>query len=314
MRDKGRLSAGRGFSGYNSRMSKTWLGVSSLIIATLLYSCFGVLTKIAGFSLPLLFVTWIRNFLAAGILLLPLLLTRSFRWPQKTDWGWLVLRAIGGMIGFLGSYYAFYALPIGTAYFIFYGGSTIGGYIVGTALFKEKLTWLKLFSLAMAIIGLGLIYSVEIDPQLIKYVWLALIAGFGGAVWNTFSKKISTDYSATQLNGLDFFLGGIIALILSIGLRETWVAPSFSVPWLMVGLFLILFVVTGQLMITGFKYLDVHRGSLLMLLEVVFGVIVGALFYQEKLSVLGLVGGAMIIVSTALPELHALWSKPKSVR
>jgi drug/metabolite transporter (DMT)-like permease len=70
-----------------------------------------------------------------------------------------------------------------------------------------------------------------------------------------------------------------------------------------------MFVLTGQLIIYGFKYLDSQKGSLLMLLEVVFGVIVGFLVYQETLSWGAVLGGLLILLGVALPNLPTVTKK-----
>lgn len=277
----------------------------ALLTATFLYSFFGVLTRIMGFELPIFYASFTRDVAGAAILLVPLLLASRWQRVASADWKWLVLRATGGVFGFLGSYYAFYHLPLGTAYFIFYGGSTIFGFISGALLFGEKVSRLEAFSLAISLLGLVLLYSVGgVASDLVKYVIWAFAGGMGAAVWNTFSKKISGSYSSTQLNGLDFTVFAVIMLLLSLLNQENWVAPAFNLTWLANLLFVLMFVVTGQLMIYGFKHLDAQKGSLIMLLEVVFGAVVGWLLYQEALSAGALLGGMLILLGASLPQLY----------
>jgi drug/metabolite transporter (DMT)-like permease len=264
-------------------MPTTLKAALALLTATFLYSFFGVLTRIVGFDLPIYFASFTRDVAGALILLLPLFLFGKLQKVAKADWLWLVLRSCGGILGFLGSYYAFYYLPIGTAYFIFYGGSTIFGFLSGAWLFKEKISLIEGLSLVVSLLGLVLIYSIGgVSVDLLVYVIWAFLGGVGAAVWNTFSKKVSGQYGATQLNGLDFMIFAGLMLILSLLQGETWVWPSFNLIWLANLLFVAMFVVTGQLMIYGFRHLDAQKGSLIMLLEVVFGAIIGWIFYQEK--------------------------------
>lgn len=285
-------------------MQKTLSAILSLILATLLYSSFGVLTRFVGFDLPVYFASFARDLLGALILLLPLLLTKKIQKVNKLDWIWLFMRSCGGVLGFLGSYYAFYYLPMGTAYFIFYGGSTVMGFILGAWIFKEKISLLERISLLVSLIGLLLIYSVGgVSEDLLPYLAWALSGGIGAAVWNTFSKKVSGQYSATQLNGIDFAIFMLIMMVLSLLQKEVWVLPSLSSAWIGSLVFAIMFVITGQLMIYGFKYLDAKKGSLIMLLEVVFGALVGWIIYQETLSFWALLGGALILTGAILPQL-----------
>ena len=288
-------------------MSRPLSSALALLTAALLYSSFGVLTRIIGFDLPIFFASFTRNLIGTAILLLPLFIFKRFKPVNKADWLWLTLRTGGGILGFLGSYYAFYYLPIGTAYFIFYGGSTIMGFLLGRLFFAEKIELLEGLALSLSIGGLMMIYSLgSIDWQLINYVFLALLGGVGTAVWNVFSKKVSGNYSATQLNGLDFALFTILTLVVSLLKQEQWLRPEFNTTWLANLLFALIFVCTGQLVIHGFKYLDSQKGSLIMLLEIVFGVIVGLLAYQEALGLGAIAGGTLILVGAALPNLPVL--------
>lgn len=286
-------------------MSKPLLAAISLAGAAFLYSFFGVLTRTVGFDLPIFFASFTRDLLGASILLLPLFFAKKFQKVNKADWPWLFLRTCGGVLGFLGSYYAFYYLPIGTAYFIFYGGSTVTGFLLGVFLFKEKMSLFEGLSLGLSLIGLVMIYSIGgVDMKLLPYVVWALLGGVGAGVWNTFSKKVSDNYSATQLNGLDFAIFTLIMGSISLFQGETWSLPNLNSAWIGSLVFATMFVITGQLIIYGFKYLDAQKGSLIMLLEVVFGAVIGFLFYKEVLSFGTLIGGLLILLGAILPQLN----------
>lgn len=293
-------------------MSPAFSSALALTSAALLYSFFAVLTRIMGFDLPLFFASFTRNLLAALLLLLPLWLLGKWQHMSRRDWFWLCLRSAGGILGFVGSYYAFYYLPMGTAYFIFYAGSTIMGFFLGRLFFGEKIEGVELLALVLSIVGLGMIYSLSgIDWQLLNHMLLALAGGVGSAIWNVFSKKVSSKYSAIQLNGADFAIFAVLTVVISLVRQETWVLPAWNVLWLANLLFVLMFVVTGWLVIYGFKNLDSQKGSLLMLLEVVFGVVVGFLVYQETLSVGAVLGGLLILLGAALPNLPGLVNHQK---
>lgn len=167
-----------------------------------------------------------------------------------------------------------------------------------------------LLALSLSIAGLGMIYSLSgIDWQLLNYMLPPLAGGVGSAIWNVLSKKVSSKYSATQLNGADFAIFAVMTLVISLLRQEAWVLPEWNLIWLANFLFVLLFVASGQLMIYGFKYLDSQKGSLIMLLEVVFGVIVGFLVYQETLSWGAVLGGLLILLGAALPNLPAVSQK-----
>jgi len=280
-------------------------GIVSLLISTLIYSFFGVLTRIIGFSIPVFYAMWVRAFVTIGILFLVAYYTHQWSHVKPKDWKWFILRSVGGMVGFLGSYVSFYFLPLGTALFIFYGGSTVGGYALGRLLIGERITRIKGISLVIALLGLLLIYITRIGTGSLLYMLLAFAGGLGTATWNVSSKKISGTYSDVQLNATDFLLNGMFALFASVLLQEQWVPIQANTVWLANLLFIILFISTGQLMVYGFKRLDAQIASLIMLTEVLFGVILGYLFYAEIPSAWSVVGGGMIIASIVLAEMYS---------
>jgi len=282
-------------------------GIISLIVATIIYSFFGVLTRIIGFEIPVFYGSATRGLVS--LIILAILLFGKHLWKaiKRTDWLWFFLRSVGGFFGFMGSYFSFYYIPMGTAYFIFYGGSTISGYFFGRFLYAEKITRVKLLSLILALSGLLLIYAQSIGVGNALWMGAAFIGGIGTGTWNTFSKKISGHYSDIQLNFMDFSFSFIFTLILSLLFREQWVMPDLNNIWLANALFIVMFLSTGQLMVYGFKRLDAQIGSLIMLSEVLFGVILGYLFYREIPSYWATLGGILVITAIMLPEVR--WKK-----
>lgn len=284
--------------------NKTLIGFASLLSATFIYGFFGVLARVIGLNLPLFYQSWVRNLFQLFILGALVLAMRKWVPVKTKDVKWLLLRTAGGLVGFFGSFIAFLYIPFGTTYFVFYAGSTMGGYVLGNILFHEKFNLKKIISLGLSVVGLLFIYSVSFDMDKSVYVLAALLSGFGTSVWNTFSKKISDDYSALQLNLVDTVLTFAATLSLSLILKESWVAPEFSVIWLAMILFAVMFIMTGQLMVYGFSRLDVHLASLIMLTEILFGVIFGYVFFRESVTPMTLVGGLLIISAIVLPELR----------
>lgn len=282
------------------------IGTGFLLTATLFYGFFGVLSRLIGFELPLYFQTGVRALLVASVLVVFILLRKEWKPVGKTDLFWIAIRGIFGMLALLAFFVSVNFLPIGTVYFIFYAGSTVGGYIIGRVLFAEKLTAIKIWSLVLSIFGLYLIYSVAIDPTQIVYALLALFSGFSGSIWNTLPKKISHGYSATTLTFLDNAIGAAITLVVSLLIREQWVTLAFTSVWLFNGILGALFIVTGWLVVNGFRRLDAQIGSLVMLAEVLFATLLGFLFYQETIAPLTVVGGLVILFAIILPERKAL--------
>lgn len=279
------------------------VGVSSLLLATLLYSTFGIFSRVVAFNLPIFFQNWSRALLESLVLGLFILFLKKWTKVSLKDFFWIALREIGAIFAFFGPYIAFLYLSFGTTYFVFYAGSTIGGYFLGKVFFKEKIDRQRIVSLFLALIGLCLIYSINISSGKTIYVLISFLGGLGVSIWNIFSKKISHKYSALQLNFLDLFLYFVIMFILSLVLREVWPAPNTSTPFVVNLLYAFIFLPTGQLIIYGFRHLDAHVGSLIMLTEILFGVFIGLFVYKESVSLMTWIGGILIVSSMILPEI-----------
>lgn len=279
------------------------LGIMSLLSAAFIYSFFGILTRTIGFTIPVFFAGTLRNVL--GCVFLGLIVFCGKKWipVSQKDLSIIALRSLCGLVGFIGSYYSFYYLSIGTAYFIFYGVVAVAGFIVGSIFFKEKVTGAKIAALLLAVVGLAIMYLQRMQTGSIFYMIFAAVSGVGTALWNSVSKFVSDKYSGVQLNFLDYVFSLIFFTCISLVIKEQWV---FSMPlpiWLANLLFVFMFISTGQLMIYGFKHLESQVASIIMLSEVVFGVVLAYFFYHEVLSVSTILGGCIIFVGFILPEL-----------
>src|SRR3989344_6392214 len=289
-----------------SQTSSQLTGMGFLLTATLIYSFFGVLSRLIGFQIPLFYLTGLRSLFAALLLVIVLARNKVWKHLNRQELFWVLIRSAFGILAIITFFIAVNFLAIGTVYFIFYAGSTLGGYILGKILFKESLTRIKILSLGLSLFGLCLIYSVAIDSTLTLYAILSLVSGLATAAWNTFPKKIRHHYSAFQLTFLDNFCGAAIALIISLALQEQWTVPNLSMPWGLNALFASLFIATGWLVVNGFRRLAAQIGSLVMLSEALFAVILGFLLYQETIAPLTVVGGVVILFAIILPEYKAV--------
>ncbi len=282
------------------------LGAGILLIIATFWSFYGVLVRMLGYNIPFFYGAGMRNVIAGLLLLIPLLLLKQTKSMPARDWAWAIARSVIGMLGMIGGYAGFFYLPMGTAYFVNFSGVVIGGFVFGKFLFQEKLTPLKIIGFCLALLGMALVYGVSFNPDTATYLWMTFLAGWGGAFWTVSSKKISDKYSGLQLNTIDFCTFGILATTISLLRHEVWSWPTATVPWLANLIFLVMFIITGQLIIVGFKHIDAQRGSLVLLLEVVLGSILGVVVFQEHLSSWAFVGGALILIAAALPEVGEL--------
>jgi drug/metabolite transporter (DMT)-like permease len=281
-------------------------GTFALLGSTFIYGFFGILSRVIGYSLPIFYQTAFRSIIATLILFFMLKIGRSWKKLDLTNLFWISVRSLFGSIAIVCFFIAVNKLPLGTVYFVFYGGSTIAGFILGAVLFNEKMTFIKTVSLLLSLVGLYMIYSLSIQADMALFALLSLTSGVCTGFWNTLSKKISSDFSSVQLSYLDNLLGGVFGIAVSLILREVWVFPAITTVWGINILFALLYVATGQLVIYGFRKIDAQTGSLIMLTEVLFGIMLGFFLYKETVSPLTFAGGALILFAIAIPEFYAM--------
>ncbi len=275
-------------------------GTASLLVATIMYASFGLLSRVIGYSLPLYYQNWTRNLFAALLLVWTY---RQWKHIKRKDWKWIILRSLSGIAAFQLFFVAVNTMELGLTYFIFYAGSTIGGFALGAFLFSERITPIRMVSLGVAAAGLTLIYGAQaraIDPM---YLTIALLAGFATSFWNTITKKV-TEYNGMQLCFLDSLLTVPVYGALSLIYREAWPLTQVSIPQGASLLMGAMFTATGLLIIYGFRRLDAQVGSLILLSEILFAIIYGYFFYREIPSGFAAFGGVLILLAILLPELN----------
>lgn len=290
-------------------MSNNQKGIVALFASATLYGFFGVFSRIISFNIPFFYQTWLRNLGVIVIIAIPLLILKSWKKIKKGDLKWFVLRSLAGFVSFIGTYFSFNNISFGTVYFIYYASSTICGFMLGKILFEEKINRIKIFAFTLSIIGLYLVYQETARLEKSVFTLVVFIAGFAGAGWNIFSKKISGDYSNIQINFIDTVFAWLLPFVFSVFLKERWAIPTYNNVWFATALFGLLFLTTGFLMVYGFKYVEAQKGSLIMLFDVILGIFFGYLFFKEVPSLISIFGGGLILLAIILPNVSLVKSK-----
>jgi drug/metabolite transporter (DMT)-like permease len=279
-------------------------GLTYLIIALLSHSLYGVFSRIIGIGFGQVFQVVARSAILLAFFLVLICIQGKWKKIEKKNYKWYLFMIIPGLIALISMFTAFNKLPLGTVLFTYYAVSTLGGYILGFMLYREKINRIKFISLLLSFFGLYLIFFNSIRPGNITYLLLACLAGLGAAAWNTVSKKISNKYSTVQILFMDSLLLVLFGLPISFFLHEPITFPSFTLPWLGIVGYAIAAIGSSIFTIKGFKYLQAQTGSLIMLLEPVFGAIIGLLVYKEIIGLYTAIGAFLILIGAALPNLR----------
>jgi len=280
-----------------------------ILASAVFFGTYGIWSKMMSGVFDDFFQGWTRSLIILCILAPIGILTKSFRKIKKEDFKWHALYAFPGSLVIPLYYYAFTHLSIGTATLTFYASLTITSYILGFAFFKEKVSWAKIVSLILGICGLCAIYalSVSINPTLGLPLAISVLAGVCGGIEVVFTKRLSDRYSPIQLTFFLFAVSFILCLSIYLGLHHfIIVLPASPIAWTGTIMHAIASTAAFFLVVLGYKNIEPSVGGIVGLMEIVFGIFFGFLFFHEVLSTSVIIGGALIIVAAALPNIAEL--------
>jgi len=257
------------------------LGIFSLLLASSIYGFYGVLSRFIGLQFGTFFQVWTRNFVIIFILAVYSFFKKNWQNIKKFDYKGFLSMSFCGTISVATMFAAFSRLLIGNCLFVFYSGSTIGGYLLGKFVFKENLTKVKIISLLISLSGLFLIFFGSFKINNPTFTFVAFISGVTGSGWNILSKKISSRYPFNQIMSIDFFISMVFGFFLFLVVKEKFFLPSINLSWIVLFIYSIASLVASVLTIHGFKHLEAQIGSLVMLSEAVFGITYSWLFFEK---------------------------------
>ncbi len=292
-------------------LPKSLTGYLIIFISAIGFGSYGVWSKFIGDDFGIFYQGWVRSALVLLFLIPIAYFTKSFKPVQKSDWKWILIPVFFGIATQAPLYYAFINMDIGTATLIFYSMYVITSYVVGKIFLKEKITIPKIISLALAFLGLFLIFGVSLSFFSLLALIMAAINGIasGGEVATT--KKTTEKFSSLQI-GIYVWAGILVThLPLSLLFGEKQIAPEFNFVWLSMCAFALAGLISFWLVIEGYKYVDASIGGLIGLFEIIAGIGFGFIIFHEQLTLLTYIGGGIIILSAMLPDLTTILSRKK---
>jgi drug/metabolite transporter (DMT)-like permease len=278
-------------------------GYLIILASALLFGTYGVWSKLMGDTFPPFYQAWVRSLLIILIMLPFMLATHSFQRVKRKDWP-----AMAVFIGFcvftqVPIYYAFNHAPIGTVQLIFYAMFVITAYLVGRYYLGETITKVKLLSMALAFVGLALVFGTAVITFAPVGLGLAMLNGIASGGEVASSKKVEGTYAPSLVVFWGWMFTLIVHLPASLLIGERQVPVAFDHAWLWLVVYSFVNAAAFWLVVVGFRYVDASIGSLIGLLEVVFAVICGAVIFGEALNLSVYFGGSLILLAAMLPDL-----------
>lgn len=281
-------------------------GTTYITISALFFASYGIWSRLMHDTFTPFNQAWTRGLFLSLVLVIIGAIGHQFTRISRKDIPWFTIIALCGGLNQAPYYFGFEHLPIGTATLLFYASLVIGGYLVGWLVTQERITPIKLFSLIMSIIGMGIIYRFSLTASQLYPATLTVLAGLMGAGSAVLPKKLTTSYSETQVLTLTILSMFTCNLLISVFLHEPLPVFSLSIAWLGWLGYAIALLIANLTVIAGFKYLDATWGSVLGTLEIIFAILFGILLFDETLTTSTLVGMTILFTAILIPYLKPL--------
>lgn len=284
------------------------LGASLVVLSSFFYASYGIWTKLMGNFFGGYTASAWRSVVAVALLApVAAVLGRlePLRWRATwRQWAGMLVASsfIWGPL-----YFAILHAGIGLSLTTNYACIVIGMILCGRFMFGERFTRDKWLSAGLGIVGLIMIFG----PSNGTFGWLALgaaaISGLATALNMSLSKQLV--YGSAQTT-LALWITSIVAnTIMAVALREAPTIWEWRVEWLYLVAFAVASVVASWSFVRGLKLIEAGTAGVLGLLEIVFGVMFGILFFQERPAILELAGVVVVIIAAMIPYLNELQSK-----
>lgn len=286
-------------------------GYLFILFGSILYGSYGVWSRLMGPTFPPFYQTWVRSILIILIMLPFMAASRQIVKIRREHWPQLAV-----FVGFciftqVPLYYAFNNAPVGAVQLIFYAMFVITAYVMGRYYLGEKITSVKLVSMAVAFAGLACVFGVTVIAFAPLGLLLGAFNGVASGAENTSSKKITNIYPASMIILWGWIFTLLTHLPISLLIHEQQVPFKFSYAWLWLFIYCFVNAAAFWMGLKGFSYVDATIGSIVGLSEVVFGVLFGAIIFNEKLTAGVITGAVLIIFAALLPEVVELYHQKK---
>jgi len=282
-----------------------------VLASALCFGSYGIWSRMLGKDFGIFYEGWVRSLLILIVLLPIALLTKNLKPIKKADIPWFSVTMLFTVFTQVPLYIAYNHLALGTTNLIFYSVFLITSYLFGWVFMREKMTIIKIISLVLALVGLATTFGLSLGVFSVGAMALAAFSGLASGGEVATSKKSSQNYSSIQIATYSWIFILLTHLPLSLLTHEVQIVPTFNLEWVaMIG-----YSVTGLagfwLVIEGFKHIDASVGGLIGLMEIIFAIIFGVIFFHDRVILSTIIGGVLIISAAMVPDLYALMQGDK---
>ena len=277
-----------------------------IVVMVLWAGCFPLITLGLSSAPHLAFASMRAALAGASLLGLAGLLRRPLPTGRRT-WALLGLVGLGSTtLGFLGMFHAAEYVAPGVATVVANAQPLLAA-ILAHLFLAEKLGWKGALGLVVGFLGIiAIAWPGVLSPTTNGYsLGIAYIglAAAGVATGYVVMKRLAGEVDALVAMGVQLLLGGIPLAILSM-FTEDLSAIAWSGNFLLVLVLLAVFVtaLAFWLWFTTLEEVGLNRANAFTFLVPIFGLAIGAAFFDERFGWSAIVGGALVVVGIVLVQ------------
>ena len=287
-------------------------GVSLVVISSFFYGTYGVWSRLMGDSFGAFSQSAVRAILVV-LMLLPIFLNRGgFKnFSLQKNKTWLMVSVASSIFTAAPIYYAMNTIGIGLSLVIFYACYFLSMQLFDFITQRRLPLSREIVTIIVALLGLVVIYHPGGDAAFSIGTLAALISGIGTGFNVLASEKIAADSLTTTF--IAWMSGLFVSIPMAIIIQDQ-LPPLSNNAWLYVVIFAACSVISSWTVITAVKMVSTGLVGLIGLLEIIFGVIFGWLFFGESVTTTIIIGSLLIITAAAIPNIYELSQQKKDAK
>ena len=172
--------------------------------------------------------------------------------------------------------------------------------IIGFVFFKEKFNSRVIFALLIALVGLFLLTGANFSfetPDL-----LVIFCAFFFGLQITLVGRFGRDVNSVALSFIQYLTAAIMSIVIALFLEDIKLAAIFEAGASILYTGILSTGVAYTLQIVGQRYTPAYLASIIMSLESVMAALGGFIFLREYLSIMELLGCALMLVAVLLAQ------------
>ncbi len=297
-------------------MHRKYTGYLAVIISGIVFGCMPLLAKIVfingGNAINLVF--W-RFFI--GIAPLYIIISRNKNVCLKLSKREVKQILILGIVGYAGTAvllflsYNYITTGMATTLHFVYPILVILGC---TIFYKEKISIIKIASVILCTLGIGLLYDGNSSGSIIG-ILLAFVSGISYAFYVIYIDKSGLkSMNPLKLTMYLSIVGAVVMFAFSLVTR-TFTTNITLIGWLFTAILSIIVALGAvSLLSVGIKLIGPQSASILSTFEPITSVIIGSIVFGEKLGVKGFLACALILTSVILISILDIKNNKKKQR